>query len=87
MRQRAKAVLACVVAVAVVTGMIFGLRSYIPVLSLGALYVFAGFRKVWVPRSLGGPVPISELPSKGRRRPSLTQSEVPSFESHRIPEL
>ncbi len=41
MRQRAKAVLACVVAVAVVTGVIFGLRSYIPVLSLGALYVFA----------------------------------------------
>ncbi len=33
--------LACIVAVAVITGVIFGLRSYVPVLSLGALYVFA----------------------------------------------
>jgi K+-sensing histidine kinase KdpD len=41
MRTRLEAVLACVVAVAVVTGVIFGLRSYIPVLSLGSLYVFA----------------------------------------------
>ena len=41
MRQRIQAVLACGLAVAAVTGVIFGLRVYVPVLSLGALYVFA----------------------------------------------
>jgi len=40
-RQRIQAVLACGLAVAAVTGVIFGLRVYVPVLSLGALYVFA----------------------------------------------
>jgi K+-sensing histidine kinase KdpD len=38
---RLQAALACGVAVAVITGVIFGLRSTIPVLSLGSLYVFA----------------------------------------------
>jgi two-component system sensor histidine kinase KdpD len=41
MRRRLEAVFACVVAVAVVTGVIFGVRPYVPVLSLGSLYVFA----------------------------------------------
>jgi len=40
-KTRLQAVLGCVAAVAVVTGVIFGLRTHIPVLSLGVLYVFA----------------------------------------------
>src|SRR5581483_2006567 len=38
---RLQALLACGVAVAAVTGAIFGLRPYVPVLSLGVLYVLA----------------------------------------------
>ena len=41
MKTRLQAVLGCVAAVAVVTGVIFGLRPYVPVLSLGVLYVAA----------------------------------------------
>jgi two-component system sensor histidine kinase KdpD len=40
-KSRLQAAFACGTAVAVVTGVIFGLKYYVPVLSLGALYVFA----------------------------------------------
>jgi two-component system sensor histidine kinase KdpD len=40
-KTRLEAAVACGLAVAAVTGVIFGLRPFIPVLSLGVLYVFA----------------------------------------------
>ena len=40
-----------------------------------SLYVFAGFRKVWVPKSYGGAVPIAELPSRGRSSAGMRQRE------------
>jgi hypothetical protein len=42
----------------------------------GLCYIFAGFRKIWVPKTYIGPVPIAELPSKGRTRPPLTQEQI-----------
>ena len=39
----------------------------------GLLYVFAGFRKLWVPRHFSLPVGIAELPSPSRVIPELTQ--------------
>ena len=41
MNTRLQALVACGIAVAAVTGAIFGLRPYVPVLSLGVLYVLA----------------------------------------------
>jgi two-component system, OmpR family, sensor histidine kinase KdpD len=40
-RRRASGILACIAGVALVTGLIYGFREFVPVLSLGALYVFA----------------------------------------------
>lgn len=40
------------------------------------LYVFAGFRKIWVPKKFEGPVPIAELPSEGRKKAGLSQRQV-----------
>jgi len=42
----------------------------------GLCYIFAGFRKIWVPKSYAGPVPIAGLPAKGRSRPPLTQEQT-----------
>ena len=39
----------------------------------GYLYVFAGFRKIWVPRHLPLPVGVADLPSSSRVNPELTQ--------------
>ena len=41
-----------------------------------SLYMFAGFRKLWVPLNYDGPIPIAELPSSGRKRKALTQTET-----------
>lgn len=40
------------------------------------LYVFAGFRKTWVPEDYEGPVPIAEVPAEGRSRIFMTQRET-----------
>lgn len=39
-------------------------------------YIFAGFRKIWVPESYEGPIAIAELPSQGRKLKALTQKET-----------
>ncbi len=39
-------------------------------------YLFAGFRKVWVPPGLASPIPVAELPAAGRTRSALTQVET-----------
>ncbi|MFQ6112629.1 MAG: hypothetical protein ACE5NG_00925 [bacterium] len=44
-----------------------------------ALYIFAGFRKIWVPSGYNGPIPIAERPSPGRKRKPLTQIETLSL--------
>ena len=44
--------------------------------SYEGLYLFAGFRRIWVPKTRQLPVPVAELPARGRASPSLTQSEV-----------
>lgn len=44
-----------------------------------ASYIFAGFRRIWVPRSRDWPIPIAELPSHGRRCKPLTQEETLSL--------
>ena len=44
--------------------------------SNSGLYVFAGFRKTWVPRGCEGPVPIAEVPAEGRTRIPLMQQEI-----------
>ncbi len=40
------------------------------------LYVFAGFRKVWVPKNWKQPVAVKELPSKNRSVDQLGQTQV-----------
>ncbi len=40
------------------------------------LYIFAGFRKIWLPSGYDGPIAIAELYSKGRRLKSLNQTET-----------
>jgi len=40
------------------------------------LYVFAGFRKTWVPEDYEGPVPIEEVPAEGRSRIPMTQRQT-----------
>jgi len=42
----------------------------------GALYIFAGFRNIWVPYGHSGPIPIAELPFLGRKRRAMTQVET-----------
>ena len=39
-------------------------------------YLFAGFKKIWVPPGLVSPVPVAELPAAGRSRSALTQFET-----------
>ena len=41
-----------------------------------ALYIFAGFRKIWLPSGYDGPIAIAELYSQGRRLRSLNQIET-----------
>jgi len=41
-----------------------------------ALYLFAGFRRLWIPSNHICPVPIAALPSQGRQAVGLTQQEV-----------
>lgn len=41
-----------------------------------ALYIFAGFRKIWIPAGYDGPIAIAELFSSGRRLKSLNQIET-----------
>ena len=40
------------------------------------VYLFAGFRHLWVPQSYGTPVAIAELPSRGRVLSEMTQREA-----------
>ena len=42
----------------------------------GASYLFAGFRRIWVPNGCDRPIPIAELPSPGRKQQPLTQEET-----------
>jgi len=39
-------------------------------------FVFAGFRNIWVPSSIGKPIAIKELPAENRQLPELTQYEA-----------
>lgn len=40
------------------------------------LYIFAGYRKIWVPSGYSTPIPVAELPSEGRKVKGLTQKQV-----------
>ena len=40
------------------------------------VYLFAGFRHLWVPQSYGTPVAVAELPSRGRVLSEMTQREA-----------
>jgi len=40
------------------------------------VYMFAGFRKIWVPEGYSKPVPIAEIKTKNRKRKALSQREV-----------
>lgn len=45
-------------------------------LAAKSIYCFVGIRKIWVPESLGYPVPIAELSSHRRSNQGLTQKNV-----------
>lgn len=40
------------------------------------IYIFAGYRKMWVPENYETPIPIAELPANGRAEKPLTQTET-----------
>lgn len=43
------------------------------------LYVFAGFRRIWVPRSHDTPIAVAEIPAQSRTLPAMSQHEFLSL--------